>query len=197
MYKILIFLIAGMMCVCPVEAQEKVPAGMYINDPAHTSVTFRIKHLGFSYYTGRFNTIKATLNLDPDNLSTARITANVDIRTIDTNSDHLYNSVQKTRFFDTQHYPLAEFASTRIQPSDDDDENTAKMLGNLTIKGVTHPTLWDVELVGHGQHPFSGKYIIGFHATTTIQRSQWGVSQLLPLIGDEVILIVAVEFVKT
>lgn len=193
MYKI--FLLVGLMLsVYPVYAQESIPAGEYVNDPLHTSVTFRIKHLGFSYYAGRFNTINAQLTLDPDNLSQTRLTASVDISTIDTNSDHLYNSVQQTGYFHTSQYPIAEFTSTCIHPRSD---NTAQMLGNLTIKGVTRRVAWDVELVGHGKNPFSGKYVVGFHATTTIKRSEWGITQALPAIGDEVSLTIAVEFVKT
>ena len=173
---------------------ETIAAGRYTLDPSHTSIIFRIKHLGLSYFAGRFNIIEATLMLDPMDLSKTQLDARIDIRSIDTNSTHLEDSVQKPGYFDTNTYRFASFVSTAIEQT---GPHTAHVTGNLTMKGVTHPVTLDVMLSGFvSRHPFRGVPSLGFFATTTIMRSDWEITQGLPLIGDEVDLEIAAEFWK-
>ena len=169
-----------------------IPSGVYENDPSHTSVHFIISHLGFSQFVGRFNATQATLTINPSNLSQTTLSATIDITTLDANSQHLKDTVMGENFFYSEWYPTATFNSTFLHLTSD---TTAILFGNLSLKGVSHPIQMDVELVGNGPHPFSQRYVIGFQGSTTLQRSQWGVSGLLPAIGDDVTLNIAAEFV--
>ena len=192
------FILAALISVSLITASNAdnhiaaIPAGLYENDPAHTSVHFTISHLGFSRFVGRFNFTQATLTIDPNNLPKTTLSAIIDIASLDANSQHLENTVARKNFFYTEWYPTATFNSTFLHPTSD---TTAILFGNLSLKGVTHPIQMDVELIGNGPHPFSQRYTIGFQGSTTIQRSQWGVSGLLPAIGDDVTLNIAAEFV--
>ena len=169
-------------------------AGRYTLDLSHTSIIFRINHLGLSSFSGRFNLIESTLILDPEDLSKTELDVRIDLSSIDTNSTHLEDSVQKPGYFDTNNHRFASFVSTAIQQTGPD---TAQVTGNLTMKGVTNPVTLDVTLSGAVRsHPFRGVPALGFFGTTTILRSNWGITQGLPLIGDEVTLEIAAEFWK-
>ena len=148
-----------------------IPAGVYLNDPSHTSVHFKISHLGFSRFVGRFNASQATLSIDPENLAKTTLSAAIPIDSLDANSQHLKDSVLGKEVFYVDRYPEASFKSNFFHPLED---NKGILFGVLSLRGVSHPIQFDVELVGHGPHPFSKRYILGFQGETVIKRSTWG-----------------------
>ena len=101
--------------------------------------------------------------------------------------------LQSADFFDAAKYPTARFVSTAVTPR---GGNRATIVGNLTIKNVTKPVTLDVTLVGAGVNPLSKKYTVGFEATGTLKRSEFGVKTYVPLIGDELHLTIAGAFEK-
>ena len=175
-----------------------LPAGVYHNDPHHSSVIWRIRHQGLAWLTGRFDTTTADLTLDPADPTHSSLQVTIEARSVDTN----VLSGQGQRGFDNQVQgwigatttPQITFASTAIERT---GQNEGRVTGNLTMSGQTHPVTLDVTYDGGHTDPLRGHTAIGFSAHTTIQRSQWGVNVLPEFAGDDVQLVIEMELVKT
>lgn len=183
----------------PVEVNA--PSGEYAIDPHHTTVTIRAQHFGLAHYTLRFNTVSGTLNFNAENPAQSTINATVDVTSLDTpysgNRD-FDAELQNSSWLDSAGFATATFTSTGVEQT---GPNTARVTGDLTIKGQTHPATFDVTYDGsHSPHPMGMQVSsIGFSARTTIQRSQYGVNELLPRAGndgvsDAVEIIIEAEF---
>lgn len=183
----------------PVEVNA--PTGEYAIDPHHTTVTIRAQHFGLAHYTLRFNTVSGTLNFNAENPAQSTINATVDVTSLDTpysgNRD-FDAELQNSSWLDSAGFATATFTSTGVEQT---GPNTARVTGDLTIKGQTHPATFDVTYDGsHSPHPMGMQVSsIGFSARTTIQRSQFGVNELLPRAGndgvsDAVEIIIEAEF---
>ena len=165
--------------------------GSYQIDPAHTSVLFKINHMGLSTFAGRFNESEASLEFDPAHMENAKLTALIKIPSIDVNNKDLEETLKGKSWFDSEKYPQALFKTETVVILDD---THAKFSGNLTLRGVTAPIVLDVVFNGAGNNMLSGKYTLGFTATTRIKRSQFGVDYLIPAVGDDVDVEVFAEF---
>lgn len=169
------------------------PAGKYTLDKSHASIVFSINHLGFSNYKGRFNDFDATLFLDPKNVDKSTVKVTVNIASVDTNNDELEGKLKSDKFFDAKKFAVATFTSTKLVKT---TETTGKLYGDLSLHGITRPITLDVTLQGTGENPYSKKHTIGFAALGTIKRSEFGVTEYVPYVGDEVTLIIDAEFAK-
>lgn len=186
-----------------------VPAGAYAADPTHASLTFKVQHLGLGYYSMKFRSFDATVAFDPTDIAASKVTAalrpgdlivgypadyvaNHPGTKFSSWEDDLANS---TNFLDASQFPTITFASTSVQPS---GERSAKVTGDLTLKGVTRPVTLDVVFTGEAMaHPFTGAPAIGFSATGSFKRSDFGLDYLVPNIGDEVLVSIDADFVQT
>lgn len=185
------------------------PAGEYVSDPNHSSVSFGLKHLGLSDYTLKFRTFDATVAFDPANIAAAKVTASIKASDIVSGypgdyaaghpgskfkswEDDLANS---TNFLDAGQHPAITFVSTSVEPS---GERTARVTGDLTLKGVTRPVTLDVTFSGETDaHPFAKVPAIGFSATGTFKRSEFGLDYLLPaIVGDDVKVQIEGDFIQ-
>jgi len=185
------------------------PAGEYASDPNHSSVEFKLHHLGLSFYTLKFKTFDATVSFDPANIGASKVSATIRAADIlagfpgdyvanhagtkfSSWEDDLANS---TNFLDAGKYPTITFVSTSVEPS---GERSAKVTGDLTLKGVTKPVTLDVTFSGEtASHPFSKVPAIGFSATGTVKRSDFGLDYLLPaIVGDEVKIEIESDFIQ-
>jgi polyisoprenoid-binding protein YceI len=172
---------------------KRVTAGTYQVDSGHTQVLFEINHLGFSEYSGMFVEPTGTLTLDPANPSTAKVDIVFPIAKVRTTVAGLDAHLQRADFFDAAKFPEGRFTSTRIVAKG----ATATIYGNLTFHGVTRPVVLATRFIGAGSAPMGPpKLNIGFQATTTIKRSEFGMSQGIPLVGDTVKLTINAAFVK-
>jgi polyisoprenoid-binding protein YceI len=182
----------------PVGAQssddaKQVPTGSYTIDPRHTLVLFAIPHLGIADYYGRFDKVTGSLNYNsgaPEKSSTA---ITIDMTTIDVPSHELIGELMKPSVFNTAAFPTATFKSraiTRTGPA------SGTITGDLTLHGVTKPVTLDVTFGGLTTDPFSGADDIGFHATTTIKRTDFGITGMVweQLVGDDVKLTIEAMF---
>lgn len=181
----------------PTEAPGKpnpalVQPGAYTVDPAHTLVTFRVNHLGFSEYHGQFGNPTGSLTIDPKNPGQAKVDISFPIDSVSTTSDALDKHLKGADFFDAAKHPAGRFTSTAVRVSG----QTAAITGNLTLKGVTRPVTLQAKFVGAGNSPMGGKLNIGFAATTTIKRSDFGISYGVPMVSDTVDLTIDAAFVK-
>lgn len=180
-------------------ASIDVPSGTYQSDPFHTNLLWSVTHFGLSHYYGRFDGINAKLDLNADDVSKSKLTVTVDPKSVDVNypgdPKKFSDEIAGTKFFDAAQYPLITFTSTEIALT---GEKTGTVTGDLTFHGVTKPVTLNVTLNNaYKSHPMSKKPTIGFSATTTFKRSDFGVNTLVGPISDEVNLIIETEFSPT
>ncbi len=167
--------------------------GTYGMDPTHTSVVFKVDHLGFSTYIGRFDTVSGTLTFDENDPVKSAVNVAIESASINTNSRILEEELRGAEMFNSEVHPQITFVSTGIEKTDD---TTGKITGDLTIAGMTKPVTLDVTFNGGAPHPFTKKMTLGFSATASLKRSEFGLDSWLPAIGDDVALIIETEFQK-
>jgi polyisoprenoid-binding protein YceI len=165
-------------------------AGSYKVDSYHTQVGFSISHFGFTNYYGLFSVAKGALQLDPAKLSAAKLDISLQVDSITTTVAQLTDELKGDKWFDTAKYPTASFSSTKVVPT----IKGATVTGNLTLHGLTKPVVLEVRFIGAGVNPIDKAYTVGFEATATIKRSDFGVTTYVPAIGDEVQLNIAGAF---
>jgi len=170
----------------------EVKAGTYAVEPTHAKVVYAISHLGFSTYYGTFPKLSGTLVLDPADPSRSKVDITIDVAAVDSNDDKLDAHLRAADFFETDKYPTATFRSTKVERTGD---KTARITGDLTLKGVTKPVTLDATFNQAGPNPLSKVYTIGFDATGTVKRSDWGITTYVPAVGDAVELRIGAEFV--
>ncbi len=168
-----------------------VQGGTYSVEPGHTQVGFSLLHLGFSYYSGVFSGVSGTLRLDPAHPAGARLDVTIPIASVSTTSAKLDGELRSPAWFDAAAYPNATFVSTQVTPTAKDG---ARVVGTLTLHGVSRPETLSVRFVGAGVNPLDRKYTVGFEATGTVRRGDFGVKTYLPLVGDDVRLTIAGAF---
>lgn len=167
--------------------------GAYRLDPEHAALHFRINHLGFSDFIGRFETFDVSLDFDADNPGAARIDAAIDMRSLDIANDEFAATLMGPQWFDAGRFPEARFQSTSIEITGD---NTGRAHGDLTLKGVTAPVTLYIEFNGGGNDRLRGAYVVGFSVHGRINRSTFGVDRFSGLIGDEVEIEIEAEFLR-
>ncbi len=174
----------------PTTNLEKTSSGVYEIDPSHTNVLFGIAHMGFSHYYGRFNTIEGKLTFDAKAPEKSKLEVTIPIASIDTNNEKLETELKSKDWFDAAKYPRATFVSTKIEKLSD---STGKVTGDFTLHGVTKPVTLDVTFNGAGMNSFMNSEELGFSATGTIKRSDFGISAYIPMVGDDVALTIETE----
>ncbi|HEY1752869.1 MAG TPA: YceI family protein [Caulobacteraceae bacterium] len=171
-----------------------IPRGHYVLDPRHSTLIARVRHMGVSLYTIRFDTLSASFDYDPARPEATRLEASVDPASMDVNNPD--TTAEFTReFLNVAKFPHATFVSTHAQPGPAPGHGT--LTGDLTLMGVTRPVTFDVTLVGEGHEVMPvplGRRAAGFEATTTIKRSDFGSTFLGNLVGDDVTLQIEAEF---
>ena len=171
----------------------RVAAGSYEVDTRHTQVNWQVNHFGFNDYFGLFGDVTGTLDIDPANLGAAKVDVTIPIASVATSSAGLTTHLQTPDFFDVAKFATARFVSTSVTA----DGPRAMIKGDLTMLGVTKPVELETRFEGAGANPMNKKATIGFHASTTIKRSEWGMTKYVPMVGDEVKLRISVAFEKT
>ena len=172
----------------------QAPAGEYTLEKTHASITFKVLHMGLAYYTMRFNDFDATINLNPQTPEASTLKVSIKPASLDANNAKMTAHTDNKDFFDVAKYPTITFVSTGIEKTGD---TTGKVTGNLTLLGVTKPVTLDARFNGGGSHPFMKKHALGFSATTTIKRSEFGMNYGLPMVDDNVHVLIETEFLKT
>ncbi|MEM6901002.1 MAG: YceI family protein [Pseudomonadota bacterium] len=172
---------------------EKVSTGEYVMDVTHGYVTFSYNHLGFSNPQLRFRTVDAKLDLNAEAPAESSVNVTIAANSIDTGVDVFDGHMNSADWLDTETYPEITFVSTALEQS---DAGTGTLTGDLTIKGVTKPVTLDVTLIGAGPHPLNQKETVGVEATGTVLRSDFGLGNFVPAVGDEVSILISGEFNK-
>lgn len=155
----------------------------YQMDPAHTSVVVSWNHFGFSNPTASFSDVKGTIQFDDQNVEQSSVEVSIPVKTVDTRVPALTEEFLEATYFDVENFPEATFKSTRIEATGDQRYDVH---GDLTIKGITKPVVLHATLNKAGTHPMAKVPAIGFDAETVIQRSDFGLDQYVPNVGDDV-----------
>jgi polyisoprenoid-binding protein YceI len=169
-------------------------------DPAHSHAEFAIRHLMISTVKGRFGAVNGTVVTDESDLARSKVEVTIDVNTIDTHEPQRDAHLKSPDFFDAEKYPTIDFRSTRITDVASDNSEF-KVIGDLTIHGVTREITLHVTSEGRGKDPWGGERA-GFSAQTKIKRSEFGLTwnQALEaggfVVGDDVKITVDVELVK-
>lgn len=168
-------------------------ADSYTIDPKHTFPSFEINHLGFSIQRGRFDHTSGKATIDPKSASGGSIDITIETASISTGLKDLEQHLRSKDFFDAARYPQIKFVSTKLIFNKD---NLTAAEGNLTLHGVTKPLHLTVDHFHCGLNPVSMKNACGVNAYAVIKRSEFGVSKYVPMIGDEVKIVIQVEGIK-
>ncbi|HEV2567939.1 YceI family protein [Sphingomonas sp.] len=170
---------------------SRVTAGTYRVDPYHTQVVWTVNHMGFTPLSGDLAASGGSLELDPARPETARVSVTFGMATMTTLVPSFTTHLLSADLFDVARHPTAQFTSTRVSV----EGGQAKIVGDLTIRGVTRPVTLEARLFGAGFHPRNGKLNVGFSATARIRRSDFGINYA-PTVGDEVDLRIHAAFEK-
>lgn len=171
---------------------NQAPSGDYLLDKTHGYVTFSYLHSGYSRPWLRFRDIDATLTLGEKPTEQASVSVTIDAASIDSGVDVFDEHLRGEDYFHVEKFPVITFRSTNVAF----DGQQFLLTGELTMKGVSkNVTLEGVFNLG-GQHFRSKKPMLGFSAKGQIKRSEWGLGKYAPFVGDDVDLVIEVEFIQ-
>jgi polyisoprenoid-binding protein YceI len=171
--------------------QTSNAADVYTLDPTHTTVVWSANHLGFSNPFGLFSMVEGTLTLDEAAPENSSVDATISIANLFTGNSKFDDHLKNKDFFNAPEFPKATFKSTKVEKTGD---KTAKVTGDLTMLGVTKPVVLDVTYNKSGVFPMNQKPTVGFSATTTIKRSEWGMGYGIEHgVSDDVKLMIEAE----
>lgn len=169
-------------------------AGAFVLDPEHSTILWKVDHLGFSTFVGRFDRLDATLDFDPAEPAASLLDVVVETGSISTHLPGFADELRGAGWLASERYPEARFESRIIEPT---GATTGRVTGDLTLLDVTRPVVLEVVFNGGARNFVTGRYTLGFAATAVIDRTEFGVSTLAPAIGREVTLEIHAEFVET
>lgn len=170
----------------------------WLLDPAHSELTFKIKHLMISNVSGAFKNFSAKATTEGTDFSKANINLTAEMNSISTNNEQRDAHLRNSDFFEVEKFPQLKFTSTRIEQTDDE---SFSLYGNLTMKDVTKPVKLTMEFNGIMKDPY-GQEKAGFLVSGKIKRSDWGINLNVPLetgglmLGEEVRIQSEVQFIR-
>jgi polyisoprenoid-binding protein YceI len=163
----------------------------YTIDSDHTQTLFSWSHFGFSNPTANFNDIKGSISFDSAAPDKSSVDVTIAVASIDTHVPALDEHLKKDDFFAAAKFPTITFKSIKVQGAA--GQNHFKVSGDLTVHGVTKPVVLEATLNKAGEHPMSKVQTIGFNATTTIKRADFGIGAYVPNVSDEIKINITTE----
>ncbi len=140
----------------------------------HTSINFRVSHLGFSFTQGRFNDFEGSFSYDPADINASKVQVTVDTSSIDSNQADRDKHIRSNDFLKVSNFPKAVFTSTKVT---DKGDGKLAIDGNLEMLGQTKPITIDATFIGAGQDPWGGQRA-GFEGSTRIEFSDFGIQSM-------------------
>ncbi len=170
----------------------------WVIDASHSTITFSVRHMMISKVRGRFTRFDGTVDFDEQDPANSKVNVTIDASSIDTRDERRDGHLMSPDFLDVANYPTLTFVSKKVEVI---DENHGRLIGDLTIRGVTREVTLDVEYNGQSKSPW-GTISAGFSATTKINRKDWGLTWNVALetggvlVGEEVAIEIEIEIVK-
>lgn len=173
------------------EALAVTPAGAWKIDTVHSTVLFKIKHLNTSWAYGRFNSFSGEVVHDAAELAKSSVRCEIDVASIDTANKDRDGHLTSPDFFSAREFPKLTFTSNKVEARGD----KLAVSGDFEMHGVKKPITLLVEPTGNSKTERFGERV-GFHATTTLKRSDFGMKTMLEGIGDEVEITLSLELTR-
>ncbi len=167
--------------------------GTYALETNHARILFATSHMGFSTWYGDFSGATGSLTLDPKKPAASVLEVSIPVASVSTTNAKLDGELKSPAWFDAAKFPIISFKSTKVTPT---GASTALVTGDLTFHGVTRPVTLEATFKASGANPMSKAFTIGFEVKGALKRSDFGVATYVPLIGDEVELIISAPFEK-
>ena len=171
-------------------------AGTFHLEPDHTDVRFFWDHAGVSEQSGRWDSIKGTVDFDKEDVTATKVDVTIQAASVNTGVEALDKHLSNADFFEVDKYPEIKFVSTGATQI---SASGLQIQGELTIKDTTKPMTLDVQLIHEGKHPL-GAFVthyegdwIGIRAEGSILRSEFGVGMFAPLTSDRIRLVINTE----
>lgn len=162
----------------------------YKIDPTHTATVFSWNHFGFSTPSANFSDIQGVIKVDNAKPANSAVNVTIPLSSVNTNVPALDKEFQQEAWFNAAKYPNITFKSTKVETK---DKKHFKITGDLTVKGVTKPVVLDAVLNKQGEHPMAKVPAIGFNATTSFNRSDFGLGNYVPNVGDKITVNITTE----
>lgn len=162
----------------------------YKLDPGHTMVLFSWNHFGYSNPTANLGLGEGSLVFDEQHPARSSVDVTLPLANLDTHVPALDKHLKEADFFDADKYPTVTFKSTSVKPL---GKNRFSVTGNLTVHGVTRPVVLSATLNKVGPHPMTKAQAIGFDATASIKRSDFGVGAYVPAVSDQITIRITTE----
>ena len=166
-------------------------AETYQLEKTHVDLLFAINHAGFTEKHGAFRQLDATLQFDAQKPENSQVTVTVKTDSIDTGFPARDADLKSAKFLDVAKFPEMRFVSTKVTRNAD---QTLRIEGELTLHGVTKPVTLQAKLNKAAPNPFDKRPTVGFSASGSLKRSDFGVATYLPVIGDVVSITIDAEF---
>ncbi len=168
----------------------------YTIDSSHAQIVFSYNHLGYSTGYGMFSGFAGEVNFDAADPAASNVSVSFPVKSMLTGLEARFQHFMSPDFFDATDDEMVTFTSTAVEVTGD---KTGKIIGDLTLNGVTKSIVLDAVMTSEGAYPappFEGKPAVGFNATTTVLRSDFNVGQFAPFISDEVQINLSFEAMK-
>lgn len=166
--------------------------GNYKIDAVHSSIVFRIKHQGVSYFYGRFNEFTGTFTLNADDPSKSAFDVTVQATSVDSGNSKRDEHLRSPDFFNVKQFPTMRFQSKKVERTAD---GKLRVAGDLTLHGVTKPVTAELELTGHGQRGQRLGYRAGIGGQFTIARADFGMNFMVEggMLGNDVTITLGLQ----
>ena len=175
----------------PPASTAKPVSGEFAIDAVHSSLMFRVKHMGTSWFYGRINEVTGKIVFDEANPTTSSVEFEAKMDSIDTHNEKRDGHLKSPDFFNVEKFGTATFKSKSCSKPVD---GMYEVAGDLTLHGVTKPVTFKMEKSGSGKGP--GGETVGFETKFDIKRSDFGINYMPDGLGDEVRILVSVEAAK-
>ncbi|NTV65467.1 MAG: YceI family protein [Oscillochloris sp.] len=170
----------------------------WVIDASHSQVAFSVRHLMVAKTRGRFDSFSGTVNFDEQSPANSSVDVTIETSSIDTRNEQRDGHLKSADFLDVANFPSITFVSKRIEVLDD---SHGKIIGDLTIRGVTREVVLSTEYNGQSKSPW-GSVSAGFSAETKINRKDWGLEWNVALetggvlVGEDVTINIELEIIK-
>lgn len=162
----------------------------YVFDTVHTHVGFEVSHLGFSMSQGNFRGVSGGFSFNKNDWKRASCDVRIDVNSLDMGDAGWRKKLLGKKWFNVEQHPQMRFVCSKLEQTDD---RHGELHGQLSLLGVSRPVVLDLSFNRAGIHKYSMQYIAGFSASTEIKRSDFGMTELIPDIGDSIKIHIEVE----
>jgi polyisoprenoid-binding protein YceI len=190
--------IAGVLSAALLVAacQQQARADEFVIDNVHSSVVFRVGHMGYGVIYGRFNKLSGGYSLEPGKPEATTFQIAIEAASVDTNDAKRDEHLRTADFLSAGEFPAITFKSVKSVPRQTDAGIALAVTGDLTLHGVTRPVTLELTKLGEGPGPTGQDFRTGFSCQTKLKRSDYGMTKMAGLVGDEIEIMIGFEGVR-